>query len=447
MVVSEIRNWVIIQIVKAAILWLISLLNPASALVRAIMAIYNVVMFFIERMNQIRQLVQAIVESVTNIVAGNIGAAANRIEQAMGRSVPVILGFLASLLGLTGITQKIQSIIRKVQRPVDLAIDKVIAKVIGGLKKLKEFGRPKDPNERLRLGMQAALRVVNRFAGKRVGTAVLNPLLSAIKTRYGFRTLHVIPADRKWSIEGIVNPRLIRPTQAFQDLVSASEQRKVEGPMVDLERILVGQPFNFNVRSPQGRQSVDKIIAYIRAAGDIGFNFAGILRSGRLNAAKGFPDLVKQLQNYNMLITAYPVLLEALRLIDGGLKADRLRFEDSGSDRPYDVDLGVLNRRGEKALRSDDPQGILNRRTAYSLAIQVKLTTQHGAISNTKEAMNSLRRIPASRKVAVIYVSGISYDNYSITLDYRIRNLVANSSGIEVEIIMVDDQGKRLRYL
>jgi hypothetical protein len=136
MVVSEIRNWVIIQIVKAAILWLISLLNPASALVRAIIAIYNVVMFFIERMNQIRRLVQAIVESVTSIVAGNIGAAANWIEQAMGRSVPVILGFLANLLGLTGITQKIQSIIRKVQRPVDMAIDKVITKVVSKLKPL-----------------------------------------------------------------------------------------------------------------------------------------------------------------------------------------------------------------------------------------------------------------------------------------------------------------------
>ena len=134
MVVSEIRNWVIIQIVKAAILWLISLLNPASALVRAIIAIYNVVMFFIERMNQIRRLVQAIVESVTSIVAGNIGAAANWIEQAMGRSVPVILGFLANLLGLTGITQKIQSIIRKLQRPVDLAIDKVIAKIVTRIK-------------------------------------------------------------------------------------------------------------------------------------------------------------------------------------------------------------------------------------------------------------------------------------------------------------------------
>jgi hypothetical protein len=146
MVVSEIRNWVIIQIVKAAILWLISLLNPASALLKAIMAIYNVVMFFIERMNQIRSLVQAIVESVTNIVAGNIGAAANRIEQAMGRSVPVILGFLASLLGLTGITQKIQSIIRKLQRPVDMAIDKVLAKIVGRIKtpsgKAEKGGKP-----------------------------------------------------------------------------------------------------------------------------------------------------------------------------------------------------------------------------------------------------------------------------------------------------------------
>jgi hypothetical protein len=214
MVLSGIRNWVIIQIVKAAILWLISLLNPASALVRAIMAIYNVVTFFIERMNQIRRMVQAIVESVTSIVTGNIGAAANWIEQAMGRSVPVILGFLANLLGLTGTTQKIQSIIRKLQRPVDMAIDKVIAKIVSKLK----FGggsAKETAGQRVAKGLREGVAVVNRHAGRVVRGHILRPLLGSIKVRYRLNKLDVAPAGRFWAVVAAASPAQRQTTNAI----------------------------------------------------------------------------------------------------------------------------------------------------------------------------------------------------------------------------------------
>ncbi|HKX31866.1 MAG TPA: hypothetical protein VJ302_29540, partial [Blastocatellia bacterium] len=136
MVLSGIREWVITQIVKQAVIWLISLFNPASALLKAIQAIYGVVTFFIERIEQILQLVEAIVESVAKIVAGNIAAAANWIEQAMARTVPVIISFLANLLGLGGISEKVKSIIQGIQQRVDQAIDKVIAKIVAVVKRV-----------------------------------------------------------------------------------------------------------------------------------------------------------------------------------------------------------------------------------------------------------------------------------------------------------------------
>lgn len=133
-IISEAREWVITQIIKQGVLWVISLFNPVSALIRAIQAIYNVVMFFVERINQIMQLVEAVIQSVTRIVAGDIAAAANWIEQAMGRAVPLIISFLARLLGLGGISEKITSIIKKLQHRVDKAIDKALLKIVGKIK-------------------------------------------------------------------------------------------------------------------------------------------------------------------------------------------------------------------------------------------------------------------------------------------------------------------------
>jgi hypothetical protein len=241
MVLSEIRNWVIIKIVKAAILWLISLFNPASALLRAIMAIYNVVTFFIERLNQIRQLVEAIVESVTKIVAGNIGAAANWIEQAMGRSVPVIIGFLANLLGLTGITQKIQSIIKKIQRPVDKAIDKVVAKIVSKLK----FGggsAKETAGQRVAKGLREGTAAVNRYAGRAVGANILRPLLGSIKVRYKLKKLDVAPEGRFWAVVAAASPQRQQTSNVLAPPDGKSEETAFpimwpKRPIIDYEDI------------------------------------------------------------------------------------------------------------------------------------------------------------------------------------------------------------------
>lgn len=136
MVIGEIRNWVTTQVIKMAIVKVISMFNPVSAIVSVIQMIYKVIKFFIERGSQIMALFKAIAGSVGAIVAGNVGALAKKIEEVLARSIPVVIGFLASLLGLGGIANKIKSIINKVRQPVEKAIDKVLKKIVGTVKKL-----------------------------------------------------------------------------------------------------------------------------------------------------------------------------------------------------------------------------------------------------------------------------------------------------------------------
>lgn len=141
MVIGAIQDWLIETVVKQAVAKVVSMFNPAGAIVQAVLAIYNVVMFVIEKAQQIMTLVEAVVNSVHAIATGAIGGAIKWIETALASAIPVVIGFLARLIGLGGISDKIKKFIEKVQARVDKAIDKAIAKVVAIVKKL--FGAVK----------------------------------------------------------------------------------------------------------------------------------------------------------------------------------------------------------------------------------------------------------------------------------------------------------------
>jgi hypothetical protein len=130
MLMEEIQSWLITNVITAGITWLLSMFNPASAFVRAVKMIIDVVMFFIQRGSQVMALVQAVIGSLAAIASGSIGALASAVEGALARAVPVAIGFLASLLGLGGIASTIQGFIQKLQAPVNRAIDWLVGKAV-----------------------------------------------------------------------------------------------------------------------------------------------------------------------------------------------------------------------------------------------------------------------------------------------------------------------------
>ncbi len=136
LVIGGIKDWATSKIVTAAITKLVSMLNPAGAVIQAIIAVYNTVAFFIERINQILDFVQAVVDSIANLAEGKIAAAANWIEKAMAKSIPVLLGFLARLIGLGNVSEQIKKIITGIQAKVDKGIDSVIAWIVAKAKSL-----------------------------------------------------------------------------------------------------------------------------------------------------------------------------------------------------------------------------------------------------------------------------------------------------------------------
>jgi hypothetical protein len=56
------------------------------------------------------------------------------VENALAKGIPVVIGFLASLLGLGGISDKIKSVIEAIRKPIGEAIDWVIHKAVSLVK-------------------------------------------------------------------------------------------------------------------------------------------------------------------------------------------------------------------------------------------------------------------------------------------------------------------------
>jgi hypothetical protein len=126
MILEQVKDFVITKIITAGITWLIGLLNPAAAFIKACKLIYDVVMFFVNNADRILKFVNTVIDSVADVVRGNVSGVVDKINDVLGQMVPIIIGFLASAIGLGGIGQKIRQIIETLQKPVNKALDFVI---------------------------------------------------------------------------------------------------------------------------------------------------------------------------------------------------------------------------------------------------------------------------------------------------------------------------------
>jgi hypothetical protein len=136
MVMEQVMTFVRDKIVQAAITRLVTSLNPAGAFIQAVLAIYNTIMFVVERLRQIGQVVAAFIDSIAAIAAGAIGAAANRVEQTMAGLLTLVISFLARLVGLGKVSDAVVNIVNKIRAPIDKALDKVVEWVVNTAKKI-----------------------------------------------------------------------------------------------------------------------------------------------------------------------------------------------------------------------------------------------------------------------------------------------------------------------
>jgi hypothetical protein len=138
---GSIRSFIQQRLVMAGITQLLSLLSPVGAVIQAIIKTYNTIQFFIQRINQILDLVESIVNSVSAIASGALGQAANFVERTMARTIPVILDFLARFIGLGDVGGQVQRTIQGLQARVDQMLDRAVDWIRTQAQRLVAAGR------------------------------------------------------------------------------------------------------------------------------------------------------------------------------------------------------------------------------------------------------------------------------------------------------------------
>ncbi len=210
MVIQKIMSFVAVRIVKAAIVRLVSMLNPAGAVIQAIIAIYNTIMFFVERLRTLVQVVASFVRSIVAIAGGRIRRAAVRVEQSMAGALTLVISFLARLMGLGNISGAIRRVINRIQQPINRAIDKVVRWMVKQARRLGHFiarkGVPKDRRQRSQQGLRAARQVVRKLPRNQLGESIIRQALRVIKVRYGFRVLEPRIRNNSWWVYGQMSP-------------------------------------------------------------------------------------------------------------------------------------------------------------------------------------------------------------------------------------------------
>lgn len=232
-ILSKLTTYLIPTVIIAGITWILSLLNPASAFVRAVKGIIDIVTFIVTQGAQIIDFVNAVLDAVIQIANGGQAGVPKLVEAALAASVPLLIGFLAALLGIGGLANKVKSVFQSVSRPVTRAIDKIVdfiakkGKALWGKlrKKSKKDGngskggdrhkgggrkdREEKSPEKLEKVAQSAADEAHRRLARGVAAPKVASTLASVKRRWskrGVKSLEIVPSGQSFGVRARVNP-------------------------------------------------------------------------------------------------------------------------------------------------------------------------------------------------------------------------------------------------
>jgi len=125
-IIGVLRTYIVEQVIKAGLAYVGSLLTPASAFIKACQGIYRLVSFVVEKAREIAEFVDGVLDSIAAIAAGDVRAAAERIDAALARVLKLAIGFLAKLAHLDAVSDKARSVIDALRTPVRNTVDAII---------------------------------------------------------------------------------------------------------------------------------------------------------------------------------------------------------------------------------------------------------------------------------------------------------------------------------
>ncbi len=305
MVWEAIKTFIKESVIKAALTFILSLLNPVAAFIKACMAIYQFIMMLVRMKDRIIDLLNSIMDAVAMIASGAVDKAAAAVEMAFAKSIPIIIGFLAALLGLNDIGSKVKGIMLRIQDKIHKVIDWVLTKAYSISKPAIEAAM-RIKNKGVAMYEKGKGKVVG--AGKKVVGAVANWLGIRKTFKAKDNTQHnlFLQGDKK-------NAELMVATTALP----VRDVLKKIGPVIEKDE---NAQYKINYRNAQKiALNISYMIREVQVESEQGYNATKIDDLNKL-----FKDLSENMSELLPLISVNNNLAKT------NLKVgDLLKFEDT----------------------------------------------------------------------------------------------------------------------
>ncbi|MEM9548290.1 MAG: DUF4157 domain-containing protein [Bacteroidota bacterium] len=274
MVMGEITSWVMTKVVTKAMTKLVSSLNPAGAVIQAILFVYDTVTFLLDKIKQIASVGFAVLDSIVNIANGVLGAAIDKVEKTLAGMLTLAVNFLAHFLGLGKVSKKIIEIVNKIRDKVDAAIDKVIDFIITGAKNFLKGvmnmagGKDNRSKEQKEEDLTKAIAEVKTLdADDKLDEKGFRKGLAAIKKKYKLKSITLTSkGGEKYEVLAEINPS----KGADVDLIfpDADIRKKITDAMVDhgFDDNIEGGFSKVALFAAKGRQAKQKVGGELKSA-------------------------------------------------------------------------------------------------------------------------------------------------------------------------------------
>jgi len=193
--IQAVKEFIAQKIIEQAIQWIVGIFVPGAGIIKAIIGIYDTIVFFIKKAVDIIKMVGSFLSSVSEIAAGNIGAAAQAMEDGLARGLLLVVNFLAALLRLSGVTAKVRAAIQNIRTKVDDALLKVAkwiaTKAKALVSKIANAGKDRSPESN---AIKALVK--HELSGKSIQSAEdANQLITKVYQTYSPQGLKGIRAQ------------------------------------------------------------------------------------------------------------------------------------------------------------------------------------------------------------------------------------------------------------
>lgn len=212
--IEGVTNFLQIKVVQKAIETIVSMFIPGAGIVRAVVGIYDTVVFFIQKAKQIAKMVSSFLSSIAEIAAGNLSAAAAALENGLARALSLVISFLAKFLRLDGVTAKIRAAIQKLGDKVDGILDRVVEWIVKKASRLggRVSGRSKD-GETVSVRGQVVRAVMAGLSEERTQEEV-EAHLQTVRSRFaprGLQRLEIGTPDGRGNLPILVQASPVAP--------------------------------------------------------------------------------------------------------------------------------------------------------------------------------------------------------------------------------------------